>query len=122
LEPPEELRDLDRRTAAYSARIARGGFVDALFNPVTNAVHIALQHSAGGAARLRPGRAQLRQRLLASGPDALTAAEKNSLLTDPAAMIMLHGDVWALPEAELESMWPQRPPQPLAPDTATCVA
>ncbi|MEJ2345534.1 MAG: glucans biosynthesis glucosyltransferase MdoH [Gammaproteobacteria bacterium] len=119
LEPPEELRDLDRRTAAYSARITHGGFVDALFNPVTNAVHIALQHSAGGAARLRPGRAQLRQRLLASGPDALTAAEKNSLLTDPAAMVTLHGDVWALPEAELEKMWPQTP-RPVEAATAPC--
>jgi membrane glycosyltransferase len=121
LEPPEELRDLDQRTAAYSARITHGGFVDALFNPVTNAVHIALQHSAGDATRLRPGRAQLRRRLLASGPAALSAAEKNSLLTDPAAMATLHGDVWALPEAELEKLWPPRPRQPVK-ATAACSA
>ncbi len=110
LDPPPELARLDGQTELFTQRAERGGFVSAVIDPLVNAVHISLQRpnskSDGG---LRPERMQLRQRLLETGPDGMDAADKTSLLTDPAAMALLHKDVWALSSEELQSKWSAYP-------------
>ena len=90
-DPPMELR-------AVGAHVARGEappFVQAVVDPVTNAIACAASppHS-----RRAPGIQLRRERIVAAaverGPGALTDRQKRFLLTDQVAMAQLHFRVW----------------------------
>lgn len=96
LNPPEELR----WTHEYATRAAAPpGFIEAVIDPVTNAMICAV-----GAPRFRQFRAaDSREKrvneALQGGPDALDPGRKMHLLNDPIALSRLHFEVWASAEA-----------------------
>ena len=90
--PPEALRRVQQQV-----RIAPPppGFVEAVVDPLVNAIACT-----GGVARLRPAadpaaRAALVEEALAAGPDGVPMRARHALLRDPAALSHLHGAVWA---------------------------
>lgn len=95
--PPRELR-----WTALGFKRARtpADFVDAIVDPVTNALLCA-----DGTARdphapaNRLAREKIVRTALEGGPDALDAAQKNRLLTDSIALADLHFRVWTTPSA-----------------------
>ncbi len=90
--PPRELR----RMRAYTRHATSGaGFVDAVIDPLHNAMACAsdlarVRHSDV----VRRTHYVLVARALVHGPDAIDANEKNSLLGDAIALSKLHFDVW----------------------------
>jgi len=96
--PPKELRRM--RAAFRRARHALPGFLEAVVDPVTNALVCA-----SGTVRTRPTAAARAERLalveraLRNGPGALEAPQKLALLVDPAALSRLHFEVWSAPHA-----------------------
>lgn len=96
--PPRELRQT--RTGARRTR-ALPGFVEAVIDPVVNAFACASGVARPGRNPIRNGRLQLVRSALANGPDALTAGQKMTLLSDPVALSQLHFQVWASAEAAL---------------------
>ena len=95
--PPKEL--ISTRDALKGATHLPG-FVDAVVEPVTNALACA-----SASARLArtdfagDKRTQLLHQALTNGPDALTVPQKASLLRDPMALSQLHFQVWTSPDA-----------------------
>lgn len=97
-EPPREWVDTQRHVAEAAEE---PGFVDAVVDPVTNALACAT-------ATARPGlplasqrqHAVLVQQALTGGPDALNAKQKLVLLNDPFALSQLHEAVWGSPLAD----------------------
>jgi len=90
--PPPELERLHR----YLRHAPAGpGFVDAIVDPVTNALACA------GIARGRPTRVgdadrhDLVSHALVNGPDALNARQRSALLRDGIALAELHAQVWS---------------------------
>jgi len=90
---PRELR----RMRAYARQAPpTPGFVDAVIDPLHNAMACASdiarsRHSEG----VRRSHRQLADRALAHGPAALDTSEKNALLTDAVTLSRLHFDAWA---------------------------
>jgi len=77
------------------------GFVDAVVDPVTN----ALMCATGTARKIQPEAARLQhaalvQHALTNGPKSLTPAQKHVLLGDPFALSRLHELVWGSPLAD----------------------
>jgi len=102
--PVPELEELGRELlAARSAEArrvrlsARDGFVRAVTDPCTNALHSQL---LGGDRRWEPSRRGRREALrswaLMSGPQGLGPAERRALLGDGQAVRELHREVWQL--------------------------
>lgn len=95
--PPRELR-WTRRT--YRRAAALPGFVEAVVDPLTNALACA-----SGVTRLRQpaairdARIRLGEYALVRGPDALTARQRAALLSDPLALAQLHFRVWTAANA-----------------------
>jgi membrane glycosyltransferase len=90
--PPPEIRATRRpwHHAPQPADVA-----SAVVDPVTNALICAQAVGRAGAGRLRDlMNSALCERALRDGLDPLTAAEKNQLLADPAALSALHWAVW----------------------------
>jgi membrane glycosyltransferase len=90
--PPPEIRATRRHWhhAPQPADVA-----SAVVDPVTNALICAQAVGRAGAGRLRDlMNSALCERALRDGLDPLTAAEKNQLLADPAALSALHWAVW----------------------------
>ncbi len=94
-DPPEELRTLSAHTERAAPR-----FVDAVVDPLANAVACA---TSPPHARSSPSARWRRQRAVAAavegGPDALTDRQKLFFLADPAALSQLHFHVWVSPAA-----------------------
>jgi len=94
--PPREIR-MAHKSARHPMELP--GFVEAVADPVTNAIACA-----SGVARPRASEAVRRERgrlvdtALARGPEALNAREKMTLLNDPLALSRLHFEVWAAPQ------------------------
>jgi len=109
--PPPVIRATRRywHHAAQPANVAT-----AIVDPVTNALICAQAVGRTGTARNRDfiGTA-LAERALRDGLDALSGADKNQLIADPAALSALHWAVWTSPArhpawAELTSQAPAR--------------
>jgi membrane glycosyltransferase len=110
--PPTELRVLEERLAACGSRIAPleplradYGIMEAVLDPYTNAMHVALLRQRRPSAVAREWFAKLQLRLLREGPGRLTAKEKMALLMDPQSMIRLHRELWSLPSESLAEWW-----------------
>jgi len=110
--PPPELVELaESLRGAETARAAlpelqRDGFVRAVVDPTTSALHRALR---GVRRSLKPSirdeRSALVAKALAEGPEALDAAEKRVLLSDADLMGILHRRVWQLADDLQATRW-----------------
>jgi membrane glycosyltransferase len=110
--PPEELRDLERNLLECQKRIppfeplkADYGIMEAVLDPYTNAMHVALLRQRRPSPLAREWFAKLQLRLLREGPGRLTTKEKMALLMDPQSMIRLHRELWSLPSDSLAEWW-----------------
>jgi membrane glycosyltransferase len=93
--PPPEIRSM-----MQGVRNARPvpGFVDAVVDPLINALACAAGTARATRARSGNDDGTVRAALL-GGPDALTSSQKNLLLGDALALSRLHGLVWSSAEA-----------------------
>jgi membrane glycosyltransferase len=82
------------------------GFMQAVLDPLVNAVHVSLsrqQHKH----RADPGGHYLllEEKVLRDGPGVLTPREKRALLLHPGSMARLHRAIWMLPDSRLSPWW-----------------
>ncbi|HKW81366.1 MAG TPA: glucans biosynthesis glucosyltransferase MdoH, partial [Casimicrobiaceae bacterium] len=95
--PPEEIRAMMEGVAKAQAS---PGFVDAVVDPVTNALACAAAVARfTRTAAVRNERLQSIDQAVTGGPGALSAAARLRLLGDPIALSRLHWRVWTSPEA-----------------------
>jgi membrane glycosyltransferase len=109
--PPPEIHHLQqalekstrRRTGVLSGA---DGFVRAVVDPLTNAVHCALR-GTGRAFKpsVRGARRALAERALREGPWALSGPERRALLADGDALAELHRRIWALADLGRAARW-----------------
>jgi membrane glycosyltransferase len=110
------LRMTEMEMAGQTAvRPAHSGLADAVLNPYVNAVHVSLLREK----RLNPVYAEaleklgvgteavraLGEKLLAAGPDALTAPQKLLVLSDANTMSWLHRHAWLRPSETFAPWW-----------------
>jgi membrane glycosyltransferase len=94
--PPLELR-IVRRCVRRAG--SRPGFVDAVIDPLVNAVACATVPVRTLAPAVRAARARLVATAVRDGPAALGRRERMVLLSDPGALARLHLEAWASPTA-----------------------
>ena len=103
---PEETRmplELRRVEELCAGPASDPGFVDAVVDPVVNALCCATGIARPRQpAEVRAQRATLVQRALTEGPGALTSREKSTLLGDPLALSRLHFEAWTSATAHIE--------------------
>lgn len=99
--PPRELRDLDHHLAASPRE---PGMIEAITDPTINALLCAssLPRSRRPEAT-RQQREQLVKTALASGPEAVSAEDRNILLSDPWTLSRLHFLIWT--SANVHAGW-----------------
>jgi membrane glycosyltransferase len=110
--PPPELQDLHgfaaaaRRRAAALCPAERDGFVRAVVDPYTNALHrVLLGGRRSVRASIRAARRLLLERALREGPASVSARERRVLLRDPELTDELHRRVWELAERSRAAKW-----------------
>jgi membrane glycosyltransferase len=82
------------------------GLLQAVLDPYIHAVHVSLLRLREQVSdRTRDYYEELRSKLLAQGPQSLTAEERNNLLWDADALIALHKDLWICPSGTLDNWW-----------------
>lgn len=94
--PPKELRWTDKY-ASETRRVP--GFIDAVVDPVVNAVSCATVPVRQDRKDRATKRAQAVRNALLCGPDILLERQKLNLLNDPKALAQLHFAVWTSPDA-----------------------
>jgi len=95
--PPQELRSTWRATRRAAPL---PDFIATVIDPLANALACASHVVRTKQPRLiRNARFRLAQIALKQGPDALSAREKITLLSDPLALSQLHFDAWTAPDA-----------------------
>lgn len=119
--PPREIVDLRVRLCELemaghlAPRPANTSLAEVVLNPYVNAVHVSLLREN----RLNPAYAEslgklgvgedrarsLGEKLLAAGPDSLSAQEKLLLLSDANTMSWLHRWAWLRPSETLSPWW-----------------
>lgn len=111
LDQPVELAALEhnlKRPAPYSpfAIPRKQGFIRAVVIPSVHALHVSLiQHRRQPSARRAMRMAELGDKALKLGPNALSCAEKITLLSDPAGLHDLHNKVWELDDGPQAAVW-----------------
>lgn len=121
--PPAEIVNLRLRLDELSQagetapRAANNGLADAVLNPYVNAVHVSLLREKrlnpvyqASLTRLGVGTEAVRalgEKLLAAGPDALTASQKLLVLSDADTMSWLHRWAWLRPSETFAPWWQQ---------------
>lgn len=110
--PPYELKRLQQNLAECYRHLPPFeplrrdyGLLQAVLDPYVNAMHVALLRQRRTGAEAREWFIQLRQRLLADGPDRFTTKEKMALLLDADSMIWLHRELWSYPAGSLAEWW-----------------
>lgn len=84
------------------------GLLQAVLDPYMHAVHVSLLRLREQMPdKTREYSEELRQKLLAEGPTALSKEERNNLLWDAEALIALHKELWVAPESKLHRWWQQ---------------
>jgi membrane glycosyltransferase len=82
------------------------GFIRAVVEPYTNALHVALSPRKSNGSPARSERlAKLRTKALAGGPASLDRRERADLLADANSMADLHAAVWRLPQDAAAERW-----------------
>ncbi len=88
------------------ADVAHYGILRVVLDPFVNAVHIALlRRSRVHAKHKGEYLAALSDRLLSSGPGALTVRETHALLWDSGELARVHRDLWTRPGTRLDPWW-----------------
>ncbi len=119
--PPPEIVSLRLRMAELeqagelAARPPHAGLADVVLNPYVNAVHVSLLREKRlnpvyqeSLARLGVGTEIVRalgEKLLAAGPEALSAKEKMLILSDADTMSWLHRWAWLRPSETFAIWW-----------------
>ncbi|HEX5400572.1 MAG TPA: glucans biosynthesis glucosyltransferase MdoH [Verrucomicrobiae bacterium] len=94
---------------------SHAGLAEAVLDPYVNAIHVSLLREK----RLNPTYAEqlsqlgagseavsaLGEKLLASGPDKLTATERMGVMADQRVMVWLHQQAWMRPDEKLAPWW-----------------
>ncbi len=95
--PPPEIR----WTRRHQKRVkGTPGFVDAVVDPIVNALACATRSARSAAAAPTRGKqAVVAKQALVDGPSALTNAQKGMLLNDASALSRLHFEVWTADDA-----------------------
>lgn len=82
------------------------GLLQAVLDPYINSVHVSLLRlRTESSVRTRENMALLADRLLLQGPNALTQAEKKTLLWDAEMMLAMHQTLWSSPPSHLHDWW-----------------
>jgi membrane glycosyltransferase len=82
------------------------GVLQAVLDPYVNAAHVSLLRAKNGPPPAQELRlAELRERLVREGPQALNTRELVAVLADVDSMVTLHEEVWAAPAAQLAPWW-----------------
>ncbi|MGA3285010.1 MAG: glucans biosynthesis glucosyltransferase MdoH [Verrucomicrobiota bacterium] len=119
--PPLELVSLRARMKVHeitddtTPRHPHAGLAEAVLDPYVNAIHVSLLREkefnpvyAEQLAKLGVGRGEVRalgEKLLAQGPDKLTAAERFLIMADAHVLVWLHQQAWLRPDESLASWW-----------------
>ncbi|HXK25937.1 MAG TPA: glucans biosynthesis glucosyltransferase MdoH [Myxococcota bacterium] len=106
--PPPEIRELEAGMRRLHAAAARrpDGLTRAVVDPRVNALHDAMLRGPRKlGARLRAARDALARSAAAKGPDALTPAERRTLLSDAGCLREAHEAVWRLDDPEAAHRW-----------------
>jgi membrane glycosyltransferase len=85
----------------------RAGFIAAAIDPYVNAVHISLLEQAGEQKRSDTSShpPDLAEYCLREGPDALSKAQQQNLLSDGEALLQLHRAIWLDPSGQAHPAW-----------------
>jgi membrane glycosyltransferase len=104
--PPPELVTVERELAKAETPVDKDGFIRAVVDPYTNALHRSLSGQTNPPPKpVAMRHAELRTRALARGPETLTELERDRLLNDPYSMEALHHEVWALSQTQQAVRW-----------------
>jgi membrane glycosyltransferase len=119
--PPPELVTLRARMKVHeltedtTPRHPHAGLTEAVLDPYVNAIHVSLLREkqlnpvyAEQLASLGVGSGAVRvlgEKLLAQGPDKLTAAERLLILADAHLLVWLHQQAWLRPDELLAPWW-----------------
>jgi membrane glycosyltransferase len=119
--PPPELVALRARMKVHeitedtTPRHPHAGLAEAVLDPYVNAIHVSLLREkqlnpvyAEQLAKLGVGSGEVRalgEKLLAQGPDKLTAAERLLILADAHGLVWLHQQAWLRPDELLAPWW-----------------
>src|SRR5271154_5974312 len=119
--PPAEIISLRSHLKIHeligeaASRRPHSGLAEAVLDPYVNAIHVSLlrekqlnpvyveqlkQLGAGGELNQALG-----EKLLADGPDKLTAASRMSVMADQRVMVWLHQQSWQRPSETLAPWW-----------------
>lgn len=110
-EPPQELQNLGRillQEEAPSPLLLgkEAGFVRAVVDPQTHALHLCLNRNTKRVSeRIAARRRNLLEKALFRGPGELTAGEKREILYDTEYFQELHRRVWEISDPVLERKW-----------------
>jgi membrane glycosyltransferase len=105
-QPPPELEGLAEETSAEPA--SGPLWTHALLCPYVQAVHLSMVRQRSPPSRDETpvqSQANLRERLLREGPQALGAKEKLRLLWDAETVFWLHQELWSRPDGRLHPGW-----------------
>lgn len=109
-QPPTELA---RVIELVDDAAPEAGFVDAIVDPVINALRVGMQ---GRERRFTPEidayREELAERVFDDGPSAISVDEQRRLLADPARLNWLHLEIWAQAPAAWRDALVERPAAP----------
>jgi membrane glycosyltransferase len=91
------------------------GLAEAVLDPYVNAIHVSLLREkqlnpvyAEQFSKLGAGTENVRvfgEKLLAEGPDKLSASERLLVMADQSTMVWLHQQSWQRPTESLASWW-----------------
>ena len=105
LQPPPELLGLGEDEAPKNTSPL---WPQALLSPYVQAVHLSLvRQGTAGSSDEAPSQsfANMRERLMREGPQALNAQEKVRLLWDGESVFWLHQELWSRPGSQLHPIW-----------------
>jgi len=119
--PPPELVALRARMKVHeitedtTPRHPHAGLAEAVLDPYVNAIHVSLLREkqlnpvyAEQLDQLGVGRKEvgaLGEKLLAQGPDKLTATERSLIMADAHTLVWLHQQAWLRPDESLAPWW-----------------
>jgi membrane glycosyltransferase len=102
----ERLSTVEDGSTRAPELAANYGLLQAVLDPYVNATHVSLLRAKDETPPAVEHRlAELRERLIAQGPDALTPRERTAVLSDVDSMVLLHETLWATPASRLAQWW-----------------
>jgi len=105
--PPPELQGLNDAEESPETGAPSPLWVQALLSPYVQAVHLSLVRQGLSNNHETPSQslADLREKLIREGPQAISPKEKTRLLWNGETVFWLHQELWARPEAQMHPSW-----------------